>query len=201
MIPDYLRYYLPLYGFLYWLICFFWRDYNFRKKHGKSALVRNQKDSAQEYIWKGMFGVIGFCGIMVVSITFFPDDIQWIMPLSNLWRSELQITGMAISAVSLAWCSLAQWQMGSSWRVGIEAETKTELVAHGLYTISRNPIYLGMTGAAIAFFLMLPSAMSLLAMICGRMLMQIQVRLEEEYLAKMHGDDFSSYIKKVRRWL
>jgi protein-S-isoprenylcysteine O-methyltransferase Ste14 len=31
--------------------------------------------------------------------------------------------------------------------------------------------------------------------------MEIQVRCEEEYLLKIHGDDYASYSKETRRYL
>jgi protein-S-isoprenylcysteine O-methyltransferase Ste14 len=38
-------------------------------------------------------------------------------------------------------------------------------------------------------------------LVAGELLMQIQVRLEEAHLAALHGDDYSAYYSRVRRWL
>ena len=53
----------------------------------------------------------------------------------------------------------------------------------------------------IGLFLVAPNALTLLAFGLGDVLMQVQVRLEEEHMAKLHGEMFEEYKKKVRRWI
>lgn len=53
----------------------------------------------------------------------------------------------------------------------------------------------------IGFFLTIPNAATLLILVLGFVLMQIQVRLEEEFLAKTQGDEYEYYLRQVRRWL
>jgi protein-S-isoprenylcysteine O-methyltransferase Ste14 len=40
-------------------------------------------------------------------------------------------------------------QMGDSWRIGIDQEQKTSLVRHGVFKLSRNPIFLGTNNIAV----------------------------------------------------
>jgi protein-S-isoprenylcysteine O-methyltransferase Ste14 len=91
--------------------------------------------------------------------------------------------------------------MRESWRIGIDEEVKTELVRRGVFRLSRNPIFLGMRIMLIGFFLALPNAVTLAMLLVGDALMQIQVRLEEEHLARMHGENYREYQRKTRRWL
>ena len=35
----------------------------------------------------------------------------------------------------------------------------------------------------------------------GELLIQIQVRLEEEFLTRTHGESYLAYQKQVRRWI
>ena len=44
-------------------------------------------------------------------------------------------------------------------------------------------------------------ALTLLIAVLGFVLTQIQIRLEEEYLVKMHGNVYLEYKQKVRRML
>lgn len=53
----------------------------------------------------------------------------------------------------------------------------------------------------ILFCLVLPNVWSLVVFFIAHILMQIQTRLEEEYLEKMHGASYVDYKNKVRRWL
>ncbi len=103
--------------------------------------------------------------------------------------------------LSLVWTVLAQIQMGNSWRIGIDEERKTALVRSGVFGVSRNPIFLGMMVTILGVFLMIPNALTLLFLVLGVVLIQIQVRLEEEFLLKTHGADYEDFRKHVRRWL
>jgi protein-S-isoprenylcysteine O-methyltransferase Ste14 len=38
-------------------------------------------------------------------------------------------------------------------------------------------------------------------MVAAELLVQIQVRLEEDHLAQVHGDEYTEYATTVRRWL
>jgi protein-S-isoprenylcysteine O-methyltransferase Ste14 len=89
--------------------------------------------------------------------------------------------------------------MGSSWRIGLDNEKKKELVQTGLFSISRNPIFAGMTTTLFGLFLVLPNAVTLLVLICGYLLIQIQIRLEEEFLLKQHGEKYLEYFRRVKR--
>ena len=91
--------------------------------------------------------------------------------------------------------------MGNSWRIGIDEEKKAALVSTGVFRISRNPIFLGMIITLLGFFLTVPNAVTLLILILGFVLMQIQVRLEEQFLVSIHNHKYQSYSRQVRRWL
>ena len=92
-------------------------------------------------------------------------------------------------------------QMGPSFRIGIDTAHSTDLVERGLYRYSRNPIYVGMTSALVALLFLLPNALTLLLVGVGVVLTQVQTRLEEEHLARLHGEQFAAYCRRVRRWL
>ncbi|MCU0336566.1 MAG: isoprenylcysteine carboxylmethyltransferase family protein, partial [Sediminibacterium sp.] len=74
-------------------------------------------------------------------------------------------------------------------------------VTKGLFRISRNPIFFGMLMTMIGFFFLIPNALSLLVIVCGYLLMQVQIRLEEEFLTKQFGEEYTHYKKQVRRWI
>lgn len=91
--------------------------------------------------------------------------------------------------------------MGDSWRIGIDEEKKTEFVQAGLFRFSRNPIFLGMIVTLIGVFFTIPNALTLLFLALGFILIQIQVRLEEEFLSKILNEEYTEYLRAVRRWL
>ena len=89
--------------------------------------------------------------------------------------------------------------MKNSWRIGIDTDLKTKLVTSGLFSISRNPIFFGMIITLVGLFLTTPNALTILFLILGYVLIQIQIRLEEEFLTKEHGQEYLNYKQKVRR--
>lgn len=113
----------------------------------------------------------------------------------------MRSVGVALLLVSLVWTVLAQAQMGESWRIGIDEEHHTPLVQRGVFGVSRNPIFLGMMLTVLGLFIVIPNAFTLLVLVMGVVLIQLQVRLEEEFLAETHGDEYAEYRMRVRRWV
>jgi protein-S-isoprenylcysteine O-methyltransferase Ste14 len=58
-----------------------------------------------------------------------------------------------------------------------------------------------MTFTLLGLLLTLPNALTLLASVLGVVLIGVQVRLEEEYLAQAHPEAYREYGQRVRRWL
>lgn len=103
-------------------------------------------------------------------------------------------------AISITVTEVAQSQMRSSWRIGIDSETKTDLVTHGLYRFSRNPIYLGVLLGFGGLFLVTPNVLTAFFLIFGYAMLDVEIRLEESHVRGMHGDVYDAYCKRVRRW-
>ena len=90
--------------------------------------------------------------------------------------------------------------METSWRIGIDEENKTTLVTKGLFSISRNPIFLGLMIGNLGLFFIIPNCFTLLVISLSTISINNQIRLEEEFLKREFGDEYEKYSKKVRRW-
>jgi protein-S-isoprenylcysteine O-methyltransferase Ste14 len=141
------------------------------------------------------------CAVVVVTFVFFPTVYRQLLPVPFLSNAAIVGFGSIVLLCALLWVLVAQSHMERSWRIGIDEDVKTELVQRGLFKISRNPIFLGMRLMLLALFLVLPNAVMLAIWVAGEILIQIQVRLEEEYLIRIHGDSYRSYQSQVRRWM
>jgi protein-S-isoprenylcysteine O-methyltransferase Ste14 len=196
-----LKYILPAYLIVYFFAAFFWRSYRVWKTIGINPLVLGRGDSAHDYIGK-LFKLL-FALIVATVIVYVTSSraYSYLMPIAWLQYSSVKLTGLVLLFLSLVWTLFAQSQMGSSWRIGIDTQRQTDLVQAGVFQFSRNPIFLGIIVTLIGFFLVIPNALTLLILVLGFVLIQIQVRLEEEHLAKLHGDKYLDYRLKVRRWL
>lgn len=109
--------------------------------------------------------------------------------------------GFLCLIVSLSWTIIVQGHMKNSWRIGIDTETKTELVTTGLFSRSRNPIFFGMILSLVGLFLLTPNVLTGFFLVIGYILIQIQIRLEEEFLTHQHGENYLVYKQKVRRFI
>ncbi|HUN04587.1 MAG TPA: methyltransferase, partial [Niabella sp.] len=82
---------------------------------------------------------------------------------------------------------------------GIDKKNKTDLVTDGVFRISRNPIFFGMMISVMGLFLILPNMMTFFLFFTTCIIIQIQIRLEEEFLEKQHGQTYLEYKRTVRR--
>jgi protein-S-isoprenylcysteine O-methyltransferase Ste14 len=195
-----LTYFLPAYLAAYFFAAFFWRSYTVWKKTSVNPLVFKGTDSAPDYIGR-VFKLLFAAVVAAVAVYSTSGRLyEYLAPITWLEHRWLQWVGVAILLTSLAWTVVAQAQMGESWRICIDEGRRTPLVRKGVFDLSRNPIFLGMMLTLLGLFLVMPNAVTLLVLCLGVMLIQIQVRLEEDFLSRAHGDDYADY-RDVRRWL
>jgi len=196
-----LRYFLPLYLFFYLGTAFLWRSFIVWMRAGINPVVFKTTDSAHDYIGRVFTVLFALIVIIVLVHSLWPNGYLLFMPIEWLERMWITTLGVMLLVLSLVWTLLAQIQMGESWRIGIDQEHQTALVQTGVFGFSRNPIFLGMIITLVGLFLVIPNALTLLTLLMGAMLIGIQVRLEEEFLLKSHGEDYARYKQHVRRWL
>lgn len=81
-------------------------------------------------------------------------------------------------------------------------QESSSLVAHGVFLISRNPMYLGFlcitAGTAVLLGSILPFAISIALAV---LLYKKYITVEERMLAEKFGQSWEEYRKKVGRWL
>jgi protein-S-isoprenylcysteine O-methyltransferase Ste14 len=81
-------------------------------------------------------------------------------------------------------------------------ERASELVSGGIYRYTRNPMYLALLLALLAFGLWLGSwpALVLLPAFVASM-NRLQIGPEERALERLFGGEYAAYRRRVRRWL
>ncbi|WP_420794745.1 methyltransferase family protein [Methylotenera mobilis] len=85
---------------------------------------------------------------------------------------------------------------------GNPRETSTALAINGPFRISRNPIYLAMTGMYLGISFFTNSLWSLVLLVPLLSVMHWGVIFREErYLAKQFGQAYLEYKSMVPRWL
>jgi protein-S-isoprenylcysteine O-methyltransferase Ste14 len=114
----------------------------------------------------------------------------------------LKLFGLLLGICGILITLVSQFQMGDSWRIGVDLAELTPLITHGMYAKSRNPIYFGIflfwIGLCITFPHILLWTCALICWICIEVIVR---KIEEPYLSKVHGDDFIKYVSNTNRFI
>lgn len=198
---EVLKLFLPVYFLTFIAFTFIWRVYANAKRYGTRPYYLGDTQSTHGLVARLLIIGVAACLLVVLIYALWPAGYEYMGPL--FWmESDLNAwIGVGLCIASLLWIVAAQSQMGASWRIGFDPKEKTELVRSGLFAISRNPIFLGMAVTLLGLFLCLPNAFTFALLTGGGALIQVQVRLEEEYLADKHGRPYKDYCRQVPRWL
>jgi protein-S-isoprenylcysteine O-methyltransferase Ste14 len=183
------------------LLTFVWPSYRVWKQTGIFPVTFSNKDTAHDFIGKAFKMLLVALVLTGATYTFYANGIKYLLPIWYLENPTLQKLGMFILFITLIWIAFAQFQMANSWRIGIDEKNTTKLVTNGIFSVSRNPIFLGMLSTLFGLFLVIPNIITFMVLITGYIVIQIQVRLEEEFLRKSHGFAYENYCLKTKRWI
>jgi len=176
------------------------RGFLLYKRTGINPIKSRKKTGIEGYVEN----VLKFCFILIVVVilnfVFIENNYSLLIPITYLETSLIAYTGMALSMIGLVFGFVSQLQMGDSWRLGLNENETTQLIDHGIYKFSRNPIYLGYLISNIGFFMLMPNAISLSILALSYVSIAIKIRLEENHLIKKNGLEYERYLKRVRRW-
>lgn len=192
--------YVLVFLIIYFLVVFVIPSVRVKRKTGINPYVFKNTDSAHDYLGKVSAPITSLIFIVALVNLIYPEGLHYFAPFEWLEISILKYSGFVIIHLTLIWIIVAQVQMSNSWRVGIDHSAKTDLKTNGLFSVSRNPVFLGMLVTLAGIFLIFPNAITLLVLVSSTLLFQVQVRLEEEYLYVTHGENYLNYCQKTGRW-
>ena len=173
-------------------ICYFAKMINQRKQGIKT-----------DQLGKGKEGFRKFIEIILKITTYLVPLIQIvsIVVYSKSSYMALRITGVIITAVGVTVFVMAVIQMKENWRAGVQREEKTDLVTTGIYSISRNPAFLGFDLMYIGILCSFFNWYIFVATVLALVLFHLQiVKVEEEFLTETFGQEYIAYKKKVFRY-
>lgn len=177
---------------------------------GLRAWVHHRRTGTTGFVGiSGRFGSTEWLGGVLFVVALAAGLAAPILQLAGVLTPNPELDGSAVWATALLLYTLgvsgtlwAQFAMGDSWRIGVDATARTGLVATGPFVWVRNPIYTAMTVATVGLALLAPNLLSLLAFLALVTALQIQVRLvEEPYLTRAHGNDYLGYAARTGRFL
>jgi protein-S-isoprenylcysteine O-methyltransferase Ste14 len=122
-------------------------------------------------------------------------------PVSSLDTTAAHVLGLVLAVGGIVATFGAQIAMGTSWRIGVDPDERTQLVTAGPFAVVRNPIFAAMLPTALGLALLVPSWVSLLGLLGLLAALELQVRVvEEPYLRKAHGGAYAAYAARVGRF-
>lgn len=199
---TFLKIHLPLFFVTFIILVFVVPSVRVYRQTGINPFrFTTNHNSAHDYIGASMKVFILLLLIVVLAHSLLPSVYAYFAPIEYLQTNVIKHAGFALVHISLIGIMTAQHQMKQSWRIGIDYENKTKLITHGLFSFSRNPIFLFLLIGLVGMFLLLPNALSFAVLFAAYLVLQVTMRLEEEFLLTQHGTLYAAYKSKVRRLL
>jgi len=170
-----------------------------RARFGNWGIVRsNLNEPAQVMRVAGFAVVFVLLGIQGFRAAQSPHlaGAAWLSPQGALLLAS---SGAVILIGGFLLFVTAQWQMGASWRIGIDEAAKPGLVVSGLFRVTRNPIYLALFLIVTGYLALLPTLWSLLLWCATYLLIRLLIAAEERYLRLSYGHAYECYARRVGR--
>ena len=157
-----------------------------------------------DQLGKGKEGFVKFIEITLKTATYLLPAIQIISIVfySGTAHIAFRLLGVVITIFGVLVFIVSVAQMKDNWRAGVQREDKTNLVTEGIYSISRNPAFLGFDlmyiGILFTFFNWFLCFATSFAVVFFHL--QI-VNVEEEFLTEAFQNEYLQYKSKVCRYL
>ena len=147
----------------------------------------------------GVFFVVALAMGVAAPVLALADIVEPIASLNEHW---LHAVGVVLALAGIALTFYAQVAMGSSWRIGVSDEERTELITHGPFALVRNPIFSAMIPTGLGLTLLVPSAVAIVGFAALVAALELQVRVvEEPYLLRAQGEAYASYAERTGRFV
>lgn len=128
--------------------------------------------------------------------------LHFILPIKQIIFSPYNFLGIILMVVGIILNMLAD-RIFKKLKTTVKPDQKpTTLINHGPFKISRNPMYLGMALFLAGEGILLGSVMSFVGVLLFVVAMENYfIPDEEKAMTEAFGEEYSSYKKKVRRWI
>lgn len=141
--------------------------------------------------------VTGLAAALIWGIARLVPNLSVAIPLRSWIAAALALLGGAASLWAVVSFGRAKTTVNP-----LHPEATSQLVVHGMYHYSRNPMYLGMLLALGGWFVYYASVLGTAVLPCFvGYLNRFQIQPEEEMLTRKFGLAYKAYVGRVRRWL
>jgi protein-S-isoprenylcysteine O-methyltransferase Ste14 len=139
---------------------------------------------------------------IAMLLTVVAAIAQWLTPFRAAESYSSPMVAASLGLVGFVAMMWAWWQFQQRQVAICPTEKTARLITDGIYRVTRNPMYLGMStmlvGLAV-WFGTLPFYCA--AAIYFVIIDQVFCRYEEAKLEAVFGEDYTQYRNRVRRWI
>jgi protein-S-isoprenylcysteine O-methyltransferase Ste14 len=130
--------------------------------------------------------------------------VAWAVPAFSFvcFWSEPVAAGLAVAGIAVSLLGVRSFQRAGTTVNPLKLSATSSLVVSGVYSLTRNPMYLGFLLILSAWATFLSNAISFLLLpVFAAFMNRFQIEPEERALTAIFGQDFQAYKSRVRRWL
>lgn len=167
------------------------------------SLAQRRQGIKTNVLGKGKTGFPKAIELSLKVVTFILPIAEVLSIIRNTapLPNAVRLLGILLATTGLVFFLLSLTTMRDNWRAGVPTSRQTNLVTAGVYSISRNPAFLGFDlidlGILLVFFNFPLFCMTILNVLLYHL--QI-VNVEEDFLITSFGEEYLEYKKKVRRY-
>ncbi|MCL1975492.1 MAG: isoprenylcysteine carboxylmethyltransferase family protein [Firmicutes bacterium] len=166
------------------------------RKRGIRIIVFGQTDKSDFLLMPPVFAIVYTAAANTFALP------MWSVLICPFWSSMIPgWVGLLLCAAAVCGFAVTLAGFGDSFRVGIDESKPAELITSGMFSISRNPIYVCLLLFLSGFFLIHCNIVIAVAVLLFVLAIHRQILREEEFLLSHYGAEYQEYCGKVRRYL
>lgn len=139
--------------------------------------------------------------LLIAASMWLVSDVSPVVEISRVVQTRVA-GALALAAAVVAGLGLTAFRRAGTTIDPVRIERTSTLVTHGIYSVTRNPMYLGLALLLCgwAFYLAAPwTAAGPLVFIA--FITRFQIMPEERALLGQFGASYAAYCRQVRRWI
>jgi|TARA_B110000305_G_scaffold113957_1_gene128181 protein-S-isoprenylcysteine O-methyltransferase Ste14 len=140
--------------------------------------------------------------LIAMLLTFLSRNYLDIFYLHPHLQRTLFLLFLVIG-VSVIFLATRQFKISKTTVNPLKPESASSLVTSGIFSRTRNPMYLGLTSLLISFSIYFSSVFGIIIYLplFISYITIFQIIPEEDAMNKLFSNDYKSYCLKVRRWI
>lgn len=147
-------------------------------------------------------GVIALPPLILLAFIAGAVPLGFAYPLHFIYGPARYVLGIALT---LAACTLVFLAVRRFGKAGTNVDVRkpaTTIVSSGIYSLTRNPMYLSMALILTALSILLNNLwLLILTPVFMAVIQKGVIAREEAYLEKKFGAEYADYKTRVRRWV